>query len=221
MNQVILTITGPSASGKSTLEQMLCAASNSVFEKVVSDTTRTPRVNEIDAEDYHFVTQAQFDHEHKAGNFAETVKFGGESYGAHKEEFARIFENGKIAVVVCEPNGRREIQNFAFQRDIACLTLFVTNPAHIRYRRLLDRFMKDISHLELGSPQTQVAISKFADRLAVVSEVEGKWSQDRSYSMNFSHFDVTNTASVLNHVSAVALNAMTRPGTAVGRVAQA
>ena len=60
---IIIAIVGKSASGKDTLKQKLIEYLRGVYpvNKIITSTTRPPRKNEIDGEDYHFYwTKRQF-----------------------------------------------------------------------------------------------------------------------------------------------------------------
>jgi guanylate kinase len=67
---VLIVLAGPAGVGKSTLCDRLV---NEVpgFERVITATTRPPRVGEAHARDYHFLTEAQFDEKLAAGEFLE------------------------------------------------------------------------------------------------------------------------------------------------------
>jgi len=125
----IVTITGPSACGKSTLEGKL--AETGEFEKVVSTTTRAPRDGEVDGEDYHFVSDTSFALEREDGGFVECVYYSGNGYAVTKKELDRVFDQNKSVVIVCEPNGAKQIEQFAKAYGIPILQLYVTNIEHI------------------------------------------------------------------------------------------
>ena len=67
---VFLLLAGPFGVGKSTLCERLVAEVPG-FERVVTATTRPPRINEVPDRDYHFLTEAQFDAQLAAGGFLE------------------------------------------------------------------------------------------------------------------------------------------------------
>ncbi len=56
---VMFILSSPSGAGKTTLTKKI-AEENSNFSISISHTTRTPRPNEIDGKDYHFVDQENF-----------------------------------------------------------------------------------------------------------------------------------------------------------------
>jgi guanylate kinase len=67
---VLLILAGPAGVGKSTLCDRLVAEVPG-FERVITATTRPPRVGEINGRDYHFLSDKQFDEKLAAGEFLE------------------------------------------------------------------------------------------------------------------------------------------------------
>jgi len=67
---VLIILAGPAGVGKSTLCDRLV---NEVpgFERVITATTRPPRVGELHARDYHFLTEAEFDKRLASNDFLE------------------------------------------------------------------------------------------------------------------------------------------------------
>ena len=67
---VLLILAGPAGVGKSTLCDRLVAEVPG-FERVITATTRPPRVGERNGRDYHFLSEKQFDDKLAAGEFLE------------------------------------------------------------------------------------------------------------------------------------------------------
>ena len=67
---VLLILAGPAGVGKSTLCDRFVAAVPG-FQRVITATTRPPRVGEINGRDYHFLSERQFDEKLAAGAFLE------------------------------------------------------------------------------------------------------------------------------------------------------
>ena len=67
---VLLILAGPAGVGKSTLCDRLVAEVPG-FERVITATTRPPRVGETNGRDYHFLSEKQFDEKLAAGEFLE------------------------------------------------------------------------------------------------------------------------------------------------------
>ena len=57
--RMMIVISSPSGAGKTTLVKLL-AERNENFEISISNTTRTPRKNEIDGKDYYFINKEKF-----------------------------------------------------------------------------------------------------------------------------------------------------------------
>jgi guanylate kinase len=66
----LLILAGPAGVGKSTLCDRLVREVPG-FERVVTATTRSPRPNEVNGRDYHFLSEAEFDQRLAAGDFLE------------------------------------------------------------------------------------------------------------------------------------------------------
>lgn len=66
----LLILAGPAGVGKSTLCDRLVAEVPG-FERVITATTRPPRIGEVDGRDYHFLSEAQFDEKLTGEEFLE------------------------------------------------------------------------------------------------------------------------------------------------------
>lgn len=86
----IICLIGPSGSGKSTVGQIL---RNKGIPEIISHTTRTPRVNEINGDSYYFVSTEVFDQL----EFIESVNYAGNKYGTSVKE---VNEKSKISNIL-------------------------------------------------------------------------------------------------------------------------
>lgn len=179
----IVTITGPSASGKSVLERLLVETGE--FCKTVSTTTRPPRAGEKEGEDYYFVMQEDFSESDRNGEFIESVFFKGNGYAASKAEFERAFESGKSAVVVCEPDGAGRIRRYAEANDIGVFQLFVTNKLSVLVSRFVGR--------EFGATLVSDDLAKYkVERLAGLVKEHQEWSKAHDWDMTIEWFGEKN-----------------------------
>jgi guanylate kinase len=69
----LLILAGPAGVGKSTLCDRLVREVPG-FERVITATTRSPRPNEVNGRDYHFLSEAEFDQRLTAGDFLEWAR---------------------------------------------------------------------------------------------------------------------------------------------------
>ena len=80
MSPLLLILSAPSGTGKTTLARRLVAAHpGAVFS--VSYTTRAPRGQEQDGKDYHYVSEEKFQEMIEAGAFVEWAHVHGHHYG--------------------------------------------------------------------------------------------------------------------------------------------
>ncbi len=210
MKKTIITITGPSASGKSTLERLLCGSPESQFGRVISYTTRRPRHGEENGREYYFVTDEAFGKMSLAGEFLEDNLFGSSRYGATVAEFDRIFAEGKTPAIVVDPNGRRQIERASLPLRWQLLTVYVTNPARVRFERLVERFLGDVmAKLRAGEPLDKLK-SDFYNRLAMIEETESKWDgESGSYGLIINNFNADTQSMALDMIAARAIALMT------------
>jgi guanylate kinase len=126
----IITITGPTGSGKSTLEQMLHETYPNCYKKVVSCTTRQPREGEVHGKDYYFMSKKEFD----ATPMIERVSFGGNHYGAPVFEL----DTPKDIVIVVETGGAVQIEDYVknFMPERQLIKIFMDIPVKICHENI-------------------------------------------------------------------------------------
>ena len=86
-------LSSPSGAGKTTLVKKLSGKDN--FEISISHTTRQPRPNENQDEDYFFVDENKFQKLIKQNEFLEYAKVFNNYYGTSKKKYNRQFRKGK------------------------------------------------------------------------------------------------------------------------------
>lgn len=124
----MIVLVGESASGKSSIERYL--VENYEYNKVVSYTTRSPRPNEVDGVDYHFISVEQFLSLKEQGFFAEAAVYNNWHYGTAKEDCT----DDKIAVLT--PHGLRQISKVY---GINVTSFYINVPRRDRLIKLLQR----------------------------------------------------------------------------------
>ena len=83
-DSLLLLISGPAGSGKTTLCDRLLEEFASGLQRVITTTTRLPREGEVDGVDYHFLDKAEFLHKVDAGEFYEYARVHSGYYGTQK-----------------------------------------------------------------------------------------------------------------------------------------
>lgn len=124
----MLILVGGSASGKSTIEKILCEKYG--YKKIVSYTTRSPREGEIDGVDYHYISKEEFLKKAQSGFFAEIGVYNGWYYGSAVEDCT----NDKVAVLT--PHGMRQLKT---KSDIDVTSIYIKVPRRDRLIKILQR----------------------------------------------------------------------------------
>lgn len=185
MKNVIITLTGPTCSGKSTLAGIMAKMFG--FAEIVSTTTRPMRDGEIDGVHYHFVTDEDFHVAAMAGEFVESVEFNGRyHYAASRAEFEKAFATGKPVVVVVEPDGAAQIREYSSRVGWHHTAVYVDNPLEVLLARFLDRFGNDRN----GS------VGNYAGRLKELVTTGIHWCDIMNYDVVINGYDDFNRISV-------------------------
>ena len=133
---VMFILSSPSGVGKTTLTKKI-AEENSNFSISISHTTRTPRPNEINGEDYHFVSKEKFNSLVKNNNFYEHAKIFNNYYGTSKEPVINLLSNKIDVLFDIDWQGTQQLKKI---KDLKLVTFFILPPnLEVLKKRLLKR----------------------------------------------------------------------------------
>ncbi|MBL7009193.1 MAG: guanylate kinase, partial [Planctomycetes bacterium] len=104
----LVVISGPTASGKSTLWRRLVELPRVCFS--VSATTRAAREGEVDGRDYHFLSAAEFERRLAAGEFLEHAVVHGQRYGTLRAEVERALQAGNDLLLEIDVQGAEQVR---------------------------------------------------------------------------------------------------------------
>ena len=131
---ILLIISSPSGAGKTTLTRRLLQEF-SEFRFSVSHTTRLPRANEVDGQDYHFVDEKTFRDIMAENGFAEWAEVHGNLYGTSVTEIDLARTAGKSGVLFdVDYQGARQIK----EKFPHAIGVFILPPSMDELRRRLD-----------------------------------------------------------------------------------
>jgi guanylate kinase len=129
---LLFVLSSPSGAGKSTIARMLMEADDGVAMSV-SATTRPIRPGEIDGQDYHFVTDADFDGMVANGEFLEWAHVFGHRYGTLKREVMKVIEGGRDVLLDIDWQGTQQLK----QVDPDIVRVFILPPSMAELERRL------------------------------------------------------------------------------------
>lgn len=107
---ILFVLSAPSGAGKTTLCDALRQTPDFVYS--VSCTTRPPRAGEIEGDDYHFLTEADFRARVEAGEFLEYAKVHEHSYGTLRGPIITNLQNGVDVLIDVDIQGAAAIRSF-------------------------------------------------------------------------------------------------------------
>ncbi len=108
-HNLVLVVSGPSGCGKSTVVTALCEIEETL-RLSISATTRTPRPNEVDGVNYHFLTHTEFENNIEKNGFIEWAKYRDNYYGTPKSEIEKAHQENKDTILEIEVNGALQIK---------------------------------------------------------------------------------------------------------------
>jgi guanylate kinase len=105
----LFILSGPSASGKTTVLHRLLPEAQPPLRLSVSATTRARRPDEHDSVNYHFWTREQFEAELKAGAFLEHAEVFGNLYGTLRREVEPYRQKGIGVFLDIDVQGKEQV----------------------------------------------------------------------------------------------------------------
>src|SRR5271154_847388 len=105
----LYVVAAPSGAGKTSLVKALMEREPRLRFSV-SYTTRTPRANEVEGRDYHFVTPSRFDEMAARGEFLEHAKVFDNLYGTSLGAVRDALAKGQLLLLEIDWQGARQVR---------------------------------------------------------------------------------------------------------------
>ncbi len=123
--KLIIIISSPSGAGKSSICKRLLEDDSNI-KMSISDTTRLPRDNEIDGDDYNFITNEKFKIRVANNKYIEYAKVFGNYYGSLNKNVKRNLNSGFDVLFDIDWQGSLQLKN---SNHPNILTIFITPPS--------------------------------------------------------------------------------------------
>jgi guanylate kinase len=105
---LLLIISGPSGVGKTSITHQVERTLNGKFS--VSMTTRPKTEEDVDGEDYFFVSRDEFEHHIQRGELLEWAEVFGDYYGTPRRPVEQSLEAGNLVILEIDVQGARQIK---------------------------------------------------------------------------------------------------------------
>jgi len=165
----LFVVSAPSGAGKTTLCSRLLGNFSTVGYSV-SFTTRKPRHDETDTEDYYFISVEEFEAMIERGEFLEWAKVHNNYYGTSRKTVEDILATGRDVLLDIDPKGARQLKN---SLDYG-IYIFITAPSMEDLKtRLINRRTEseEIMNIRLTNALEEVQHIHEYDYLIVNKEI--------------------------------------------------
>lgn len=150
-SNLLVILTGKTAAGKDTVMDKILARLPD-FKRIVTTTSRKPRPSERDGVDYYFISEADFRHKIKQGDFIEHVEYGGNLYGTQKSEITSNLDQNLIWRI--DPSRAGQIRQLVGNLFKKVLVIYLTVGDSVVIKRLKER---GLTQKELGKRMNEDA----------------------------------------------------------------
>ncbi len=142
---IIVVLSSPSGAGKTTLVKKIAQKNN--FKISISYTTRKPRTNEVNGNDYFFISEDEFKNLINNQELLEYAKVFQNFYGSSRSQVFEKLNKGENVIFDIDWQGTEQIKKQKL--DYKIITFFILPPSKSElFKRLKNRDMKDKNIVE-------------------------------------------------------------------------
>ncbi len=168
----IVAFIGPSGCGKDYIIKKLC--DDVRFNRVVSDTTRPPRMGEKDEIDYNFITVAEFAKDVLNGDMLDAVNFKDWYYGTN----IKSLKEDKINLIAIDPERLKLLQE---NKEVSVLVYYIKTDDKQRLIHCLSRE---------NYPDCKEVCRRFLADKDMFMNIENEVEIYRTFNNNYTGYDI-------------------------------
>lgn len=165
---LLIVVSGPSGSGKGTVNAKLLESKNFCFS--VSATTRAPRPGETDGINYFFITREEFEKRIQKGDMLEYNVYSGNYYGTPLEAVERVLSEGKNIILEIDVNGAIQVKK---KYPDSILIMLLPPSFTIQEERLRGRATEDEQTICMRLKETKTEMSHLNEYDYIVYNQDG------------------------------------------------
>ena len=151
----LFVISGPSGTGKGSICAGLTGKPGVALS--VSMTTREPRKNEVDGENYYFVEKEMFQKTIKENGFYEYAEIFGEYYGTPKAPVREMIDSGLNVILEIDVDGAMQIKEKV--PEVILVFILPPSPEELR-RRMENRGTETSERIEKRLKRADIEIAQ-------------------------------------------------------------
>ncbi len=162
----LIIFTGPSGVGKGTILSDFFKKADGKIVYSTSNTTRAPRVGEVEGKHYFFTSKETFEEMIKNGDFLEYAQYSGNYYGTNKNFVDKKLKEGYSVLLEIELQGALKVM----EKRPDAVSIFIKPPTFEELeRRLRGRHSEDETSIQKRLKTAQDEL-KNADKFQYIIE---------------------------------------------------
>ena len=165
---ILVVLSAPSGCGKTSIVERLLKRHQD-WTRSISATTRSPRVDEKNAQDYFFLSKKDFEQQVKEGKMLEHAAIYGNLYGTPRAFVTDQVGQGKIVVMTIDVQGTKQVMA-SWGKENPLLSIFVLPPSVKALReRLTGRNTETPEEIEkrIEIAQNEIKAAKLYDHTVI------------------------------------------------------
>jgi len=164
----LVVLSAPSGCGKTSIVERLLKR-HPDWVRSISATTRKPRVDEKNEQDYFFLSREDFERKVRDGKILEHAEIYGNLYGTPREFVADRVAQGQVVIMTIDVQGTRQIKA-SWGQGHPLLSVFILPPSvKVLRERLTGRNTETPAEIEkrIEIAQNEIKEAKFYDHTVI------------------------------------------------------